>query len=128
MENYSRDDNEDGDEEGILEQDSEDIKTTATTAEDVARNMMEYHNSPVAIRKRANREVPDASLNPPKQTRRSNNSSKNRETSPKLQRPEALGTDSDLQNNAPKATQRAGPNDQDTSDQRDSQGNESEVF
>ncbi|PXF49631.1 hypothetical protein BWQ96_00509 [Gracilariopsis chorda] len=128
MENYSSDDNEDGDEEGILEQDSEDIKTTATTAADVARNMMEYQNSPVAIRKRANREVPDASLSPPKRTRRSNNSSNNRKTSPKLQRPEALGTDSDLRNNAPKATQRAGPNDQDTSDKRDSQGNESGVL
>ncbi|PXF48038.1 hypothetical protein BWQ96_02229 [Gracilariopsis chorda] len=128
MENYSSDDNEDGYEEGIFEQDSDDHGTTTTTAADVARNMMEYQNSPVAIRKRANREVPDASINPPKRTRRTNNSSNNRETSPKLQRPEYLGTYSDLRNNAPKATQRAGPNDQDNSDQRDSQGNESGVL
>ncbi|PXF44446.1 hypothetical protein BWQ96_05774 [Gracilariopsis chorda] len=128
MENYSSDDKEDGDEEGIFEQDSEDNGTTAKTTADVARNMMEYQNSPVAIRKRANREVPDASINPPKRTRRTNNSSNNRETSPKLQRPESLGTYSDLQNNAPKATQRAGTNDQDISDQRDSQVNESGVL
>ncbi|PXF44434.1 hypothetical protein BWQ96_05804 [Gracilariopsis chorda] len=128
MENYSSYYNKDGDEERIFEQNSEDIGTTATTAADVARNMMEYQNSPVAIRKRANREVPDASINPPKRTRRTNNSSNNRETSPKLQTPEFLGTYSDLRNNAPKATQRAEPNDQDTSDQRDSQVNESGVL
>lgn len=128
MENYSSDDDEDGDDEREFEQESENADETATTAADVARNMMEYQNSPVAVRKRADREIPESNLNPAKRRRRSNNSSNGKETSTKLQTQPSSGTDSLVRNSTPKAIAIAKTNSQDAGDQNGAPVDESEVF
>ncbi|KAI0557758.1 Cohesin subunit Scc3/SA [Gracilaria domingensis] len=69
MEIYDSDEIDDEEEPGA-EEGEEDASPSEPTVADVARDIMEYQNSPVALRKRPSREVPSADLSPTKKRKR----------------------------------------------------------
>eukprot|EP00178_Gracilaria_changii_P003642 TRINITY_DN1546_c0_g1_i1.p1 TRINITY_DN1546_c0_g1~~TRINITY_DN1546_c0_g1_i1.p1 ORF type:complete len:1496 (+),score=260.21 TRINITY_DN1546_c0_g1_i1:5178-9665(+) len=93
----SEEEEEEGEEEEEEEGDNEEVSSergndntsqSEPTVADVARNMMEYENSPLAVRKRTSREVPSADLSPAKRRRRNGDGPIERETADPVQRKE----------------------------------------